>query len=107
MAVTFVIGNAHKLSSSLMMPGNSIASALANEFTEAVGDLYGSALIELGRDPVSHNLRGPGPLQDAVAAAEQDWRPEDVSASTAINEHLLPPVVDQSLQPRGVGSSRC
>ena len=48
MAVTFVIGNAHKLSSSLMMPGNSIASALANEFTEAVGELYGSALIELG-----------------------------------------------------------
>src|SRR5258707_347306 len=33
MAVTFVIGNAHKLSSSLMMPGNSIASTLANEFT--------------------------------------------------------------------------
>ena len=48
MAVTFVIGNAHKLNPSLMMPGNSIASALANEFTEAVGDLYGSALIELG-----------------------------------------------------------
>ncbi len=48
MAVTFVIGNAHKLNSSLMMPGNSIASALANEFTEAVGELYGSALIELG-----------------------------------------------------------
>ena len=48
MAVTFVIGNAHKLNVSLMMPGNSIASALANEFTEAVGDLYSSALIELG-----------------------------------------------------------
>src|ERR1700704_4096683 len=48
MAVTFVIGNAHKLNASLMMPGNSIASALANEFTEAVGDLYSSALIELG-----------------------------------------------------------
>jgi len=48
MAVTFVIGNAHKLNLSLMMPGNSIASALANEFTEAVGDLYSSALIELG-----------------------------------------------------------
>jgi phosphate transport system permease protein len=31
-----------------MAPGNSIASALANEFTEAVGDLYFSALIELG-----------------------------------------------------------
>ncbi len=48
MAVTFVIGNAHRLSASLMQPGNSIASALANEFTEAVGDLYLSALIELG-----------------------------------------------------------
>ena len=48
MAVTFVIGNAHQLSSSLLAPGNSIASALANEFTEAVGDLYFSALIELG-----------------------------------------------------------
>ena len=48
MAVTFVIGNAHKLSASLFEPGNSIASALANEFTEAVGDLYGPALIELG-----------------------------------------------------------
>ena len=48
MAVTFVIGNAHQLALSLMAPGNSIASALANEFTEAVGDLYSSALIELG-----------------------------------------------------------
>jgi len=48
MAVTFVIGNAHRLSTSLMAPGNSIASALANEFTEAVGDIYSSALIELG-----------------------------------------------------------
>ena len=48
MAVTFVIGNAHRLSPSLMAPGNSIASALANEFTEAVGDLYTAALIELG-----------------------------------------------------------
>lgn len=48
MAVTFVIGNSHELTKSLLMPGNSIASALANEFTEAVGDLYTSALIELG-----------------------------------------------------------
>jgi len=48
MAVTFVIGNAHQLSASIFAPGNSIASALANEFTEAVGDLYTSALIELG-----------------------------------------------------------
>ena len=48
MAVTFVIGNAHRLSASLLAPGNSIASALANEFTEAVGDTYLSALFELG-----------------------------------------------------------
>lgn len=48
MAVTFVIGNSHELSLSLLMPGNTISSALANEFTEAVGTLYTSALIELG-----------------------------------------------------------
>ncbi|MEO8419167.1 MAG: phosphate ABC transporter permease subunit PstC [Methylophilaceae bacterium] len=48
MAVTFVIGNAHELSASLLMPGNTISSALANEFTEAVGDVYTSALITLG-----------------------------------------------------------
>jgi phosphate transport system permease protein len=48
MAVTFVIGNAHDLTKSLLMPGNSISSALANEFNEAVGDLYTSSLIELG-----------------------------------------------------------
>ncbi len=48
MAVTFVIGNAQRLSVSLLAPGNSIASSLANEFAEAVGDLYTSSLIELG-----------------------------------------------------------
>ena len=36
------------MSSSLLAPGNSIASSLANEFTEAVGDIHSSALIELG-----------------------------------------------------------
>lgn len=48
MAVTFVIGNAHDLSMSFLMPGNTISSALANEFTEAVGDVYTSSLILLG-----------------------------------------------------------
>ena len=48
MAVTFVIGNAHRLSASLLAPGNSIASTIANEFTEAVGDTYLSALFEIG-----------------------------------------------------------
>ena len=48
MAVTFVIGNAYHLSWSLFAPGNSIASTLANEFTEADGTVYLASLIELG-----------------------------------------------------------
>ncbi len=48
MAVTFVIGNNHNLSASLFAAGNSIASTLANEFTEASEPLYLSSLIELG-----------------------------------------------------------
>jgi phosphate transport system permease protein len=48
MAVTFVIGNAHEINASLFMPGNTISSNLANEFTEAVGPVYTSSLIALG-----------------------------------------------------------
>jgi phosphate transport system permease protein len=48
MAVTFVIGNAHKIKASLFAPGTTISATIANEFTEAVGDLYTSALIQLG-----------------------------------------------------------
>ncbi len=48
MAVTFVIGNAHQLSWSLFMPSNTIASTLANEFTEASSPIYLAALVELG-----------------------------------------------------------
>ncbi len=48
MAVTFVIGNADRISSSLLAPGTTISAKIANEFTEAVGDLYTSSLIELG-----------------------------------------------------------
>src|ERR1700733_6341167 len=48
MAVTMVIGNDPKISASLFSPGYTIASVIANEFTEATGDLYLSALIELG-----------------------------------------------------------
>jgi phosphate transport system permease protein len=48
MAVTFVIGNAHKIFPSLLAPGTTISAAIANEFTEAVGDLYTSSLIALG-----------------------------------------------------------
>ena len=48
MAVTFVIGNVHYISSSLFSPGNTIASTLANEFAEASEPLYLDSLIELG-----------------------------------------------------------
>lgn len=48
MAVTFVIGNAHRISSSLLAPGTTISATIANEFTEAVGDIYTSSLIALG-----------------------------------------------------------
>ena len=48
MAVTFVIGNAHRISASLLAPGTTISASIANEFTEALGDLYTSSLIALG-----------------------------------------------------------
>ena len=48
MAVTFVIGNSHHVHASILQPGTTISAAPANEFTEAVGDLYLSSLIALG-----------------------------------------------------------
>jgi phosphate transport system permease protein len=48
MAVTFIIGNSHSISGSLFLPGNTISSTLANEFTEAIGPIYTSSLIALG-----------------------------------------------------------
>jgi phosphate transport system permease protein len=48
MAVTFVIGNAHRISGSILAPGTTISATIANEFTEAVGDIYTSSLIALG-----------------------------------------------------------
>ncbi|HVY44075.1 MAG TPA: phosphate ABC transporter permease subunit PstC [Hyphomicrobiaceae bacterium] len=48
MAVTFVIGNAHRISGSLLAPGTTISATIANEFTEAVGDIYTSSLVALG-----------------------------------------------------------
>jgi phosphate transport system permease protein len=48
MAITFVIGNAHTIQASLFAPGTTISASIANEFTEAVGAIYTSSLIELG-----------------------------------------------------------
>lgn len=48
MAVTFVIGNAHRISASVLQPGTTISASIANEFTEATSDLYASSLIATG-----------------------------------------------------------
>ncbi len=48
MAVTMVIGNRPEIAASLFAPGYTMASVLANEFTEATSDLYVSALVEIG-----------------------------------------------------------
>ena len=48
MAVTFVVGNAHRISTSLLAPGTTISASIANEFTEALTPLYTSSLIALG-----------------------------------------------------------
>ena len=49
MAVTFVIGNAHRIAvPSMLAPGTTISASIANEFTEAVGEIYTSSLIALG-----------------------------------------------------------
>ena len=48
MAVTMVIGNDTSIHTSLLAPGYTIAAVIANEFTEATGDVYLSALVELG-----------------------------------------------------------
>jgi phosphate transport system permease protein len=48
MAVTFVVGNAHRISASILAPGTTISATIANEFAEALGDLYIPALIYSG-----------------------------------------------------------
>ena len=48
MAVTFVVGNAHRINTSLLAPSTTIAASIANEFAEAVGKLYTSSLMALG-----------------------------------------------------------
>ena len=70
MAVTFVIGNAHRISASILAPGTTISATIANEFTEAVGDLYTSSLIALGLILFVHHLHRAG-LRAADADAPQ------------------------------------
>src|SRR5947209_3837298 len=88
MAVTFVIGNAHRISTSILAPGTTISATIANEFTEAVGDLYTSSLIALGlilfvitaaRPPHPGLHHRPLRLRRAAAGAEEQ----------AMSEHTI------------------
>ena len=67
MAVTFVIGNAHKVSASLLAPGTTISATIANEFTEAVGDIYTLA-DRLGPHSLCHYLHRAGDRALSAAA---------------------------------------
>ena len=85
MAVTFVIGNAHKISASILAPGTTISATIANEFTEAVGDIYTSSLIAARPDPVRHHLhRADGRAPDAGAHREADRIDHGRSGSTPL-----------------------
>ena len=61
MAVTFVIGNAHRISTSLLAPGTTISASIANEFTEAVGRPVHLLADRAGRAAVPDHLRGHQP----------------------------------------------
>ena len=74
MAVTFVLGNAHQLSASLLEPGNSIAAAIANEFTEADSEMYLSSLIALGVPALCRHLHRAGVRETHAAAFEPQRR---------------------------------
>ena len=93
MAVTFVIGNAHRIQASLLAPGTTISATLANEFTEAVGDLYTSSLIELGPHPLRHHLHRAGRGEADADAA---------SRSARRNDRLCPPPRHQRRHPDAV-----
>jgi len=73
MAVTMVIGNTPRISSSLLAPGYSIAAVIANEFTEATGDLYLSALIELGLVLFAVTFVINGLARLLILAASRKW----------------------------------
>ncbi len=96
MAVTFVIGNAYRISASLFEPGNSIASALANEFNEAAEPVHRAALIALGLVLFLLTLIVLACSRTAAGAARQGGGQEDVTS------HLSQAALRQPLQPRDV-----
>ena len=85
MAVTFVIGNAYKISASLFAPGNSIASSLANEFNEAADPIHRSSLIALGLVLFALTFVVLALFAHADRAARQGRGPEDMSGPAMTN----------------------
>ena len=94
MAVTFVIGNAHRISTSLLAPGTTISASIANEFTEAVGDIYTSSLIALGLIlfVITFVVLALAPA-DAGAHERQRGRPEAIAATA--RPRSTPPAAPQ------------
>ena len=98
MAVTFVIGNAHRISSSILAPGTTISATIANEFTEAVGDHLHVLADRARPHPLRHHLRGAGdrPLPSHAARTEgrgsEPWTKlatHDAAAATALRLGLV------------------
>ena len=87
MAVTFVIGNAHRISGSILAPGTTISATIANEFTEAVGDLYTSSL----------DRARPHPVRDHVHRAR--FRAPDVDASQRAGRSLTMVMISGASSP--------
>ena len=105
MAVTFVIGNAYRISASLFEPGNSIASALANEFNEAADPVHRASLIALGLVLFVLTFIVLALLAPADRAAREGRGQEDVTRRR--HDHPLPPAaVRQPVQPRDVARAR-
>ena len=99
MAVTFVIGNAYRISASLFAPGNSIASALANEFNEAADPVHRASLIALGSRAVRADADRAGAVALADRAARARRGGEDMSASD--------PALPQAPAASTASTSRC
>ncbi len=85
MAVTMVVGNDPKIKASLFAPGYSIAAVIANEFTEATGELYTSALIELGLVLFALTIVINGLARLLIVGTDETRRKHDEPA------HLLAP----------------
>ena len=104
MAVTFVIGNAYRISASLFEPGNSIASALANEFNEASDPVHRASLIALGLVLFVLTFIVLACSRLLIAQLAKGEGQEDLmTRSRRTDEQPLPPAaLRQPLQPRDV-----